>query len=110
MIFGFLQLIIQISSFSLFLEKSYVGRQASYIQNPLFSAGLELNAVLTIQFSFGIRISIVWGRLRLVAASVAVQYVFTHPRPSHNINNLSFFALKREFLSFYPLPFSELEY
>jgi hypothetical protein len=38
--------------------------------------------------------------LGLVAASVAVQYVFTHPQPPHNINNLSFFALKREFLSF----------
>jgi len=33
---------------------------------------------------------------------VAAQYVVTHPQPSHNINNLSFFALKREFLSFEP--------
>jgi hypothetical protein len=38
--------------------------------------------------------------LGLVAGSEAAQYVVTHPQPSHNINNLSFFALKREFLSF----------
>ena len=31
---------------------------------------------------------------------MAAQYVVTHPQPSHNINNISFFALKREFLSF----------
>jgi hypothetical protein len=38
--------------------------------------------------------------LGLVAALVAAQYVVTHSQPSRDINNLSFFALKREFLSF----------
>jgi len=59
-----------------------------------------LNAVLTIRPSFGIRISIVWSWLSLVDASVAAQYVFTHPQPSHSISDPSFFALKREFLTF----------
>ncbi len=47
-------------------------------------------------------------RLGLVTTSMAAQYVVTHPQPSHNINYLSFFALKREFLSFfYPFLCSE---
>jgi len=29
---------------------------------------------------------------------VAAQYVVTHPQPSHNINSLSFFALKKGIL------------
>jgi len=37
--------------------------------------------------------------LGLVAASVAAQYVVTHPQPSHNINNLSF-CFKKEILIF----------
>ena len=40
-------------------KKSLLGQSGSYAQNPLFSADLELSAVLTIRSSFGILISIV---------------------------------------------------
>ena len=76
-------------------------QDAAYIQNPLFLADSELNTFLTILSSFGIRISYVWSWLGLIAVSMAAQYA-THSQPSRNINNLSFFALKRELLSFYP--------
>ena len=33
----------------------------------------------------------------IVAVLVTAQYFVTHPQPSHNINNFSFFTLKREF-------------
>jgi hypothetical protein len=44
-----------------------------------------------------------WSRLGLGAASVAAQYVVTHPQPSHNPINLDFLLdplSKSEFLSF----------
>jgi hypothetical protein len=45
-----------------------------------------------------------WSRLRLGAASVAAQYVVTHPQLSHNPINFDFLLdpfLKSEFLSFF---------
>jgi len=39
--------------------------------------------------------------LGFVAEQVATQYLATQLKPSHGINNLSFFDLKREFVSFF---------
>ena len=55
------------------------GREAYYIQHPLFSVDLELKAVLTIRSSFGTQISIAQNHLGFVAVSVAAKYVATHP-------------------------------
>jgi hypothetical protein len=54
---------------NIIFKKSSLGQSGSYAQNPLFSAELELNAVLTIRSSFGILISM--KPVGLVAASVA---------------------------------------
>jgi len=45
-----------------------------------------------------------WSRLGLGAASVAAQYIVTHPQPSHNPINFGFLLdplSKNEFLFFY---------
>jgi hypothetical protein len=53
---------------------------------------------LTIRSSFGIRLSIVQNRLRLVAVSVAAQYVVAHPWSSIHNNKISFICFKNGIL------------
>ncbi len=74
------------------------------LPSSTISSRFWLIAGLTLRSSFCIWVFIGWSRLEFGAASVAAQYIATHPQPLHNPINLGLFAwsaLKSEFLCLY---------